>query len=81
MARKKPARRQQRVQVPKHCYFCKEVKDPEFTDLSVLRRYLTERGKMIPRGRSGLCAKHQRRLAKEVKHARHLGMLPFIVRV
>lgn len=68
----------QKQQVPKNCYFCKEQKEPNYKDLEVLRRFLTDRGKILPRTRSGICAKHQRRLTLVIKHARHLALLPFV---
>lgn len=75
---KRPARR--KIVVPKDCAFCKEDKNPEYSDVATLQKYTTERGKIIPRSRSGVCAKHQRRLATAIKHARHLALMPFIVR-
>lgn len=67
-----------KTNTPKKCYFCSESKTPWFSDTSVLQRYMTERGKIIGRARSGLCAKHQRMLTTAIKHARHLALLPFI---
>ena len=80
MARKKSVRRVKKQLSPKECYFCKESKSPTFVEADVLRRYLSERGKIIGRSRNGLCALHQRRLSTEIKHARHLALLPFVVR-
>lgn len=79
MAKKKIHRKLQKNIVPKDCPFCKEKKDPDFLDTSTLYKYLTERGKIIPSSRSGLCAKHQKKLTLSVKHARHLALLPFVV--
>jgi small subunit ribosomal protein S18 len=45
----------------------------------MLREFLAERGKILPRRRTGTCAKHQRQLATAVKRARHLALLPFVV--
>ena len=64
--------------VPKNCYFCKEGKEPMYGEVEALRRYLTERGKIVPRSRNGLCSKHQRLLTFSIKHARFLALLPFI---
>ncbi len=66
--------------VPKKCFFCEEKKEPTFEDISMLQRFLTERGKIIPRSRNGLCAKHQKALAKHTKYARHLALISFVVR-
>ena len=46
----------------------------------VLNRFITERGKILGRARTGICAKHQRGLTNEIKLARHVALLPFIVR-
>lgn len=48
-----------------------------YKDVELLRRYLTERGRIRPRRQTGLCARDQRRLAVAVKRARHLALLPF----
>ncbi|OGH33314.1 MAG: 30S ribosomal protein S18 [Candidatus Levybacteria bacterium RIFCSPHIGHO2_02_FULL_42_12] len=66
--------------VPSVCSFCKEDKKPHFSDTQTLSRFLTERGKIIGRSKSGLCNKHQKKITLAIKHARHLAMLPFIVR-
>lgn len=66
--------------VPKNCYFDEEKKEPTFEDIAVLQRFLTDRGKIIPRSRSGLCAKHQKSVAKNTKYARHLALISFVVR-
>ena len=68
------------IKIVKKCQFCKEKTDPVFKDVSNLKKYLTERGKILPRMRSGVCAKHQRKLAVSIKHARHLALLPFVSR-
>ena len=80
MAKKTSRRRTQKNVAPKKCYFDIENKEASLEDISSLRKFLTERGKIIPRSRSGLCAKHQRQLTTIIKHARHLGLLPFIIR-
>lgn len=77
---KKIIRRKPKINVPKKCYFEEEAREPTFHNVSDLTKFLTERGKIIPRGRSGLCGKHQKELAKNIKYARHLGLLPFVVR-
>jgi small subunit ribosomal protein S18 len=65
---------------PKKCYFHEEEKEPTFKDMAVLQRFLTERGKITPRSRNGLCAKHQKEVSRQIKYARHLALLPFIIR-
>ncbi len=74
------AERKRPIKIVKKCQFCKDKTVPSYKDSSVLKRYLTERGKILPRLRSGICAKHQRRLAQSIKHARHLALLPFVSR-
>ncbi|MCS6871525.1 MAG: 30S ribosomal protein S18 [Anaerolineae bacterium] len=49
-----------------------------YKDVELLRRYLSERGKIRPRRQTGLCARDQRRLATAIKRARHLALLPFV---
>ena len=62
------------------CAFCVEKADRlDYKQYEVLERYLTEHGRMRPRRQTGTCAKHQRRLARAVKQARHLALLPFVV--
>ena len=60
------------------CQFCVEKTDViDYKDVGILHRYITERGKIKGRRKSGTCAKHQRRLAIAIKRARHLALLPF----
>ncbi len=64
--------------MPRVCAFCKaKVAVIDYKDADVLRRYLTERGKIKPRRKIGTCARHQRALALAVKRARHIALLPF----
>lgn len=64
----------------KVCGFCAEkVKVIDYKDVNRLRRYLSERGKIEPRRKTGTCAGHQRQLAVAIKRARHLALLPFVV--
>ncbi len=64
----------------KTCPFCEAKKEPSYKNYEELRRFLSERGKMIGRRQTGVCAKHQRMLAREIKRARQLGLLPYVVR-
>jgi small subunit ribosomal protein S18 len=63
------------------CLFCDEKKTPTYTDAITLRKFLSDRSKIIPRSRSGACSKHQRLVAREIKHARHLALLPFVTKL
>lgn len=69
-----------KILVPKECYFCAEKKEPWYSDVTGLQKIVTDRGKIIVRTRSGLCAKHQRRVTLSIKHARHLALMPFVAR-
>jgi len=60
------------------CYFCQNKVMPDYKEFEVLKKFVTDRGKIMSRGRSGVCAKHQRRLSKEIKRARHLALLVFV---
>lgn len=62
----------------KVCQFCtdKEIKI-DYKDINLLRRYIDETGKIRPRRQTGTCAKHQRAIAKAIKNARHIALLPF----
>ena len=63
---------------PKVCSFCAEkIVHVDYKDSDLLRRFLTDRGKIRPRRQTGTCAKHQRSLAVAVKRSRHLALLPF----
>jgi small subunit ribosomal protein S18 len=65
----------------KVCIFCTNKDEPKYWDANSLRRHTSDRGRINGRGRTGLCAKHQRRLSRQIKYARHLAMLPFKVSV
>lgn len=63
----------------KVCFFCRDkVQHIDYKDPAVLRPYISDRGKIAPRRKSGACAKHQRALATAIKRARHLALLPFV---
>ena len=62
----------------KTCYFCSNDKEIDYKDIDTLERYLTDRGKIVPRRITGACAKHQRVITKEIKKARSIAFLPFV---
>ena len=62
----------------KVCRFCANKVKIDYKDPDALRRFTTERGKILPRRITGTCAKHQRRLALEIKRARAICLLPFV---
>jgi small subunit ribosomal protein S18 len=63
----------------KSCYFCSEQAGQiDYKDVNMLRRYVSDRGKIRPRRQTGVCAKHQRQLSVAIKRARHMALLPFV---
>jgi len=63
----------------KVCSFCVDkIYDIDYKDIPRLRRYLSERAKIIPRRVTGTCAGHQRQLTRAIKRARHIALLPYV---
>ncbi len=63
----------------KVCAFCVDkVENINYKDVPKLRRYLSERAKIVPRRVTGTCAHHQRQLTVAIKRARHIALLPYI---
>jgi small subunit ribosomal protein S18 len=63
----------------KYCKFCAEgVEKIDYKNIELLKPFVSERGRIIPRRISGVCSAHQRQLARAVKRARHLALLPFV---
>lgn len=63
----------------KVCAFCVDkVSDIDYKDIAKLRRFLSERGKIVPRRVTGTCARHQRQLTTAIKRARHIALLPYV---
>lgn len=66
---------------PKVCYFCKEkVGYVDYKDIALLRRFMSDRGKIRARRVTGSCSRHQRDVALAVKNAREMGLIPYTVR-
>ncbi len=77
--RRSQSRRQKFPARRRMCQFClDEVNQIDYKDGDRLRRFINERGKIRPRRQTGVCAKHQRRLAVAIKRARHMALLPFV---
>ena len=82
--RQKPARRRDKKGGPgsgrrKPCLFCKDkVEQVDYKDVDTLKRYVSERGKIRTRLITGACRRHQNQVAKAVKRARELGLLPYV---
>jgi small subunit ribosomal protein S18 len=61
---------------PKVCMFCADKTPIDYKNVVLLGRFVSDRGKIVPRRRTGVCAKHQRSLAQAIKRSRYLAMLP-----
>jgi len=61
-----------------NCRFCMTKTEPDYKDVSLLKSFISDKFKILPRRTTKLCAKHQRRVAKEIKYARILALLPFV---
>lgn len=66
---------------PGKCFFCQGNVEPDYKEPETLSRFISERGRILSSARSGLCAKHQRRLSKQVKRSQFLALMPFVTRV
>jgi len=70
--------RRKRFQKRKSCKFCEDkVVAIDYKDVKLLKMYVSERGKIIPRRITGNCAKHQRSLTTSIKRARNIALIPF----
>ena len=71
--RRNPGRRRKKV-----CVFCGKDNVIDYKDTNKLKRYISERGKILPRRITGNCAKHQRALTVAIKRARHVALMPYV---
>jgi small subunit ribosomal protein S18 len=60
------------------CFFCKFGSNPSYKDVENLEKFLSPRKKIVSREKSGLCAKHQRMLTKQMKYARYIALVPYV---
>ncbi len=73
--KRRPMRRRKKV-----CVFCADKSSEiDYKDVTKLKRYISERGKILPRRITGNCAKHQRALTVAIKRARHIALIPYVV--
>ena len=73
-AKRRVVRRRKKV-----CAFCADkIDEIDYKDTARLRKYVSERAKILPRRISGTCAKHQRQLTVAIKRARHIALMPYI---
>lgn len=63
---------------PRNCMYCNTKTEPHYRDTENLKNFMNDRGKILAHTRSGVCSKHQRAIARAIKHSRHLSMLPFV---
>jgi len=64
-----------------HCYFCSQnFKEIDYKEVELLRRFVSGQAKIIDPKYTGVCVKHERRLARAIKRARYMGFLPFVRR-
>jgi small subunit ribosomal protein S18 len=73
MRKKAGIRRRKKV-----CVFCGKDNVIDYKDTAKLRKYVSERGKILPRRITGNCAKHQRALTSAIKRARHVALMPYV---
>ncbi|MBQ7978032.1 MAG: 30S ribosomal protein S18 [Clostridia bacterium] len=72
-------RRRRPQQRRKVCQFCVDkIEEIDYKDVAKLRRFITEKGKIISRRQTGTCAKHQRALANAIKRARYMGLIHYV---
>ena len=73
MAQRRGGRRRRKV-----CFFCaNHIDHPDYKDVELLKRFVSEKGKILPRRVTGTCAKHQRTLTAGIKRARIMALIPF----
>jgi len=65
----------------KKCYFDETDTEPNYRDVDVLVRFVSERRRILPAIYTGVCTRHQRKLSKAIKQARHIALLPFVAGV
>lgn len=71
--RRRPMHRRKKV-----CVFCGKDNVIDYKDTAKLKKYISERGKILPRRITGTCAKHQRALTVAIKRARHVAFMPYV---
>lgn len=81
---KKDKKRKSRLTVkpvPVNCPFDKNGTTPDYKDIATLSKFVSDRAKVLGKDRTGICAKHQRKLTLAIKRARHLALLPFVPQI
>lgn len=62
----------------KNCFFCQFKIEPDYKDVDNLKKFISPRGKILSRKITQVCARHQRKLAKNIKYARFLALIPYV---
>ena len=76
---RKPRPQRFKKRRPRPCMFCIEKRDLNYKDVGLVRRFVTDRGKIAPRRISGCCALHQRMVARIIKKTRQMGLTPYVM--
>lgn len=75
----KPVKKFRKLSKKKVCAFCVAgEKEIDYKDVAKLRKFITEKGKILPRRQTGVCSHHQRKLAMAIKRARNVALLPYV---
>lgn len=68
-----------RMELEKNCYFCQnKISTVNYKNILLLRRFMSPHAKILSRNKTGSCAAHQHVIARALKHARHMALLPFV---
>jgi small subunit ribosomal protein S18 len=62
----------------RNCAFCESKTVPDYKDVEILKKYTSERGKILAAEKTGICSKHQRQISEAIKRARYLALMPFV---
>ena len=81
MAKKKKRIIRPKIELPDKCPICEAGEEVSYKNYKFLKKFITDRAKILGKNRTGVCSRHQRQLSQEVKRARHLGLLPFTPQV
>ena len=74
-----PRRRKSEIIIKRDCKLCEDQVTLDYKQADILKKFMTERGKILPRRFSGNCAKHQRKVGTAIKRARMIALMPFTV--
>lgn len=75
----RPARRYNKRPRRKVCTFCiDKAAEIDYKDVAKLKKYITEKGKIVPRRQTGTCARHQRMVTNAIKRARYMALIPYV---